>query len=155
MDRILVRVNVDGEIHIVALLRARISDLDDLMRKLKERKILVVLVKDAFSPYSIITAAAYTLTDIRRSTGIAKDPVMQFALNLTGTHQLSKALDMIYPQGDVAYLVGIDNAFEELSGLYQPLELNGVPFDDHVVDMFSARANGINWKYKKSNQDAT
>ncbi|WP_449463493.1 hypothetical protein PQ610_03395 [Tardisphaera miroshnichenkoae] len=150
MDKALVKINVDGEDHVVSLVKARIPKVDDFMSTLKQKKIPVALVDSSYAPQSILVAAAYTLIDIKRGTGIAKDPVMQFALNLTGTHQLSKALEKVYPRSDVGYLVGMDADLGELNGLYEPLELEGISFDAHVVEMFSARANGVNWKYRKS-----
>ncbi len=150
MDKALVRVTVDGEDHTVSLVKARIPKVDELMSFLKEKKISVALVDSAYAPQSILVAAAYTLIDTKRGTGIAKDPIMQFALNLTGTHQLSKALEKVYPRDEVGYLVGMDADLEELNGLYEALELEGISFDAHVVEMVSARANGVNWKYRKS-----
>ncbi len=151
MDKALVRVNVDGEGHTVSLAKARIPKIDEFMNFLKEKRIPIALVDLAYTPQSILIAAVYTLIDIKRGTGIAKDPVMQFALNLTGTHQLSKALEKVYPRGGIGYLVGMDTDLKELNGLYDALELEGISFDAHVVEMFSARANGVNWKYRKNN----
>ncbi len=150
MHSALVRLSVDGEEHTVSLVKAKIQRVDEFMSLLKEKKVPVALVDSGYAPQSILVAAAYTLIDIKRGTGIAKDPVMQFALNLTGTHQLSKALEKVYPRGEVGYLVGMDADLGELNGLYEALELEGISFDAHLVDMFLARANGINWKYRKS-----
>ncbi len=147
--------SIDGELGSVTLRKIKLKDKDAMISAIKQRKLPLVLISDGFAPFSILLSAAYTFIDYKKGLAIAKDLPMQFMLNLTGTHQLSKAVEAASPRSDSAYLMEMKFAatansnVELLEGLYYELDFSMDFSKTEALTIFSARAEGRNWKYKK------
>jgi len=148
--------SVDSEPGGVTLRKVKLKDKEAMISTIKQRKLPLVLISDSFAPFSILLSAAYTFIDYKKGLAIAKDLPMQFMLNLTGTHQLSKAVEAASPRSDSAYLIEMkfDAAAnldaESLEGLYCEVDFSMDFSKTEALAIFSARAEGRNWKYKKS-----
>jgi hypothetical protein len=149
LRQLTVRYTVDGREAVVTVKRVRLRDKEKAFATLKSLKLPVAMVSDGFPVSSVMVSAAYTLMDLERGMAIAKDAAMQFMLNLTGTHQLSRAIELSSPVGDTAYVVDMGGKHGDLDALCEDLDLSLEISKPELVKIFAARAEGRNWKYKK------